>query len=59
MWVDLSGVREAIESTLGPEILDGSYATDVLPWLEPLDSLVSVSRVDGTVLIGTFALIFD
>jgi len=57
-WADLRGVREAIESAIGGEGL-GSYEADILPWLAPLDRLVSVSRLDGGVLIGSFALLMD
>lgn len=59
MWVDLRGVREAIETAMGSEMLGSSYETDVLPWLEPLDRLVSVNRIEGAVLVGTFALLVD
>jgi hypothetical protein len=31
----------------------------VLPWLAPLDRLVSVSRIDGGILVGTFVLLVD
>jgi len=59
MWADLRGVREAIEVAIGPAMLGTSYETDILPWLAPLDRLVSVSRIDGSVLVGTFALLMD
>jgi hypothetical protein len=57
-WADLRGVREAIEAAVGPDML-GSYETDVLPWLAPLDRLVSVSRLEGGILVGSFALLAD
>jgi hypothetical protein len=44
---------------MGSEMLGSSYETDVLPWLEPLDRLVSVNRIEGAVLVGTFALLVD
>jgi hypothetical protein len=59
MWMDLRGLREAIETAMGSEMLGSSYETDVLPWLEPLDRLVSVNRIEGAVLVGTFALLVD
>jgi hypothetical protein len=59
MWADLRGVREAIEVAIGPAMLGASYETDILPWLAPLDQLVSVSRIEGGVLVGTFALLMD
>jgi len=57
-WADLRGVREAIETAIGTDAIAG-YDTDILPWLEPLDRLVSVSRLEGGVLVGTFALLVD
>ena len=57
-WVDLRGVREAIEAAIGTDALAG-YETDILPWLAPLDRIVSVSRLDGGILVGTFALLVD
>jgi hypothetical protein len=59
MWADLRGVREAIEVAIGPAMLGTTYETDILPWLTPLDRLVSVSRIEGDVLVGTFALLLD
>ena len=61
-WLDLAGTREAIESALGPslEAADAaSYETEIRPWLLPLDRLVSVTRVDGDVLIQRAALLFE
>ena len=59
MWLDLRGVRDAIETAIDGDMVGSSYETDVLPWLEPLDRLVSVSRIEGAVLVGTFALLVD
>ncbi len=62
-WLDLSGVREAVEAALGPMIEagdpDGMYATEIQPWLLPLDRLVSVTRVEGDVMIQRGALLFE
>ena len=60
-WADLRGVRDAIFEAVGPESAFGFDAMwgGLLPWVEPLDRLVSVSRIDGGVLIGTFALLVD
>jgi len=62
-WLDLSGVRQAVETALGPMIEagdpDGMYATEIQPWLLPLDRLVSVTRVDGDVLTQRGALLFE
>lgn len=48
-WLDLAGMREALEGALGPieSMLGAAYESDVRPWLLPLDRVVSVSRVDG------------
>ena len=60
-WLDLAGTREAIESALGPMLAEGDpdaiYETEILPWLLPLDRLVSVSRLEGDVLIQRAALL--
>ena len=62
-WVDLSGTREAIEGALGPMMTmldpEGTYETEVQPWLLPLDRLVSVSRLEGDVLVQRGALIVE
>ena len=49
MWVDLTGLREAAEGLI-PLDAQTAYQADVLPWLEPLDRFVAVTRVDGTTL---------
>lgn len=62
-WWDLAGTREAIESALGPmleaEGAGGSYEAEIRPWLLPLDRLVSVSRLDGDVLVQRAALLLE
>ncbi len=60
-WVDLRGVRIALEAALGgldPAGLE-SYESDVLPWLEPLDRLVTVSRIDGDLLRNDSVLLVE
>ncbi len=63
VWVDLRGVRAAIESALGPMREgadgDGSYQRDVLPWLEPLDRVVGVTRVEDEQVVQKTVLLVD
>lgn len=51
-WVDLRGLRLALEAALGDLDPVGmeSYESDILPWLEPLDRIVTVSRIAGDLL---------
>ena len=62
-WLDLTGTREAVEGALGPMMTmmdpEGLYASEVQPWLLPLDRLVSVSRLEGDVLVQRGALIVE
>jgi len=62
-WLDLAGTREAIESALGPLITegdpDGVYESEIQPWLLPLDRFVSVSRLQGDVLVQRAALLVE
>jgi hypothetical protein len=37
----------------------GEYQAQVLPWLEPLDRVVSVTRLEGDVLLQRGALLVD
>ena len=61
VWFDLAGAREAIETALRPMIEagdpDGIYASQIQPWLLPLDRIVSVTRLEGDVLIQRAALL--
>jgi hypothetical protein len=60
-WVDLRGMRLALEAALGgldPAGLE-SYEADVLPWLEPLDLIVTVSRIDGDLLRNDSVLLVE
>jgi hypothetical protein len=57
-WLDLAGTLDAVESqlgSLGDEIV-GTGFDEMLAWLEPLDQIVSVSRLDGDVLVQRGAL---
>jgi hypothetical protein len=61
-WVDLTAAREALEAALGPMLGagdDGSYESDIQPWLLPLDRIVSVSRLEGDVLVQRMVLLVE
>ena len=61
-WMDLRGLRETVEAVLLPtaEAMGlASYESDIKPWLEPLDRLVSVSRLEGDQLVQRGALLVD
>jgi hypothetical protein len=63
MWFDLAGTLEAVETALGPMIEsgdpDGVYESEVRPWFAPLDRFVSVSRLEGGVLVQRAALLVE
>ena len=62
-WLDLAGTREAVEGALGPMLGTaeggGVYEAEVRPWLLPLDRFVSVSRLEGDVLVQRAALLVE
>jgi hypothetical protein len=62
-WLDLVGAREALEEYLLPRLgmLDAEsfYASEIRPWLLPLDRIVSVTRLEGDVLVQRGALLVD
>ena len=43
---------------LDPAALE-SYETDILPWLEPLDRLVSVARIEGDLMRSESVLLVE
>jgi Protein of unknown function (DUF3352) len=60
-WLDLHGVRLALEgafAAIDPAALE-VYETDIAPWLEPLDRLVVVARVEGEVLRSDSVLLVE
>jgi hypothetical protein len=61
VWMDLAQLREALERALGPtaEAFGVPYAAEVQPWLEPLDRIVAVSRLDGELLVQRGAILLD
>jgi hypothetical protein len=60
-WLDLAGLREAVEAALGPMLAsmdaDGVYESMVAPWLAPLDRMVTVTVLDGELLVQRSALL--
>jgi hypothetical protein len=62
-WLDLAGTREAIEAAMGPMLglpdPDGAYETEIQPWLLPLDRLVTVTVLDGEILVQRSALLIE
>jgi len=46
VFVDLAGLRQAVEAMTGPMLPD-SYSAQIQPNLKPFDYLVSVTQVDG------------
>ena len=62
-WLDLAAAREALETYLLPRLgmLDAGtfYESEIRPWLLPLDRVVSVTRLEGDVLVQRGALLVD
>jgi hypothetical protein len=62
-WLDLAGTREAFEAALGPMLEsmdpDGLYASQIKPWLLPLDRVVTVTVLDGELLVQRSALLTE
>lgn len=62
-WIDLAGVREALETALGAMAGElgatETYEAEIRPWLLPLDRFVSVSRLEGDVIVQRAALLVE
>lgn len=62
-YLDLAGTREAIETALAPMMAfmdpDGAYETVIRPWLEPLDRIVGVTRLEGDALVARTVLLVE
>jgi hypothetical protein len=60
-WVDLRGIREAAFAAIGEEGAFGFDAMwgDVVPWLEPLDRIVAVTRLEGDLLHSESVLLVE
>ena len=49
--MDLAGVRQAVEQAAGT-MLPAEYGAQIKPNLEPFDYLISVTRVEGNVVVS-------
>jgi hypothetical protein len=49
-FVDLAGIRQAVEAAAG-QMLPPEYQSQIKPNLEPLDYLVSLTKVEGNVVV--------
>jgi hypothetical protein len=49
-WMDLAGLVDAVREVAGP-MLGAGEESAVLEWLRPFDRVVSVSRIEGGVLV--------
>ena len=62
-WVDIAGVRVMLEATLGPWLGIGPSADpevgELGAWLQPLDRVVAVGRLEGDVLVQRMALLVE
>lgn len=56
VWADISAIRAALEEGL-PADEHAKYSEHLAAWLEPLDTLIGVMRVDGDLVISRGALI--
>ncbi len=62
-WLDLAGAREAIMSAMtdwmGVMDSEGIFEREIEPWLHPLDRMVTVSVLDGELLVSRSALLVE
>ena len=60
-WVDLAGAMAAVEAQLGTidEMFGTPDVSEAMAWLDPLDQVISVSRLDGDLLVQRAALIVE
>jgi hypothetical protein len=62
-WLDLAGAREAIMSAMtdwiGAMDPDGAFEREIEPWLLPLDRMVTVTVLDGDLLVSRSALLLE
>ena len=56
IWADVAAIREAVAAGL-PADERAEYDETVAAWVEPLDTLIGVMRVDGDLVISRGALI--
>ena len=55
-FLDLAALRATVEANAG-EMLPPEYATDTQPYLEPLDLLAGVTRVENGALVTRYGLV--
>jgi Protein of unknown function (DUF3352) len=55
-FLDLAALRETVEAEAG-EMLPPEYATDTAPYLEPLDLLAGVTRVENGAMVTRYGLV--
>ena len=60
-WVDLAGAMAAVEAQLGTidEMFGTPDVSEAMAWLDPLDQVISVSRLDGDLLVQRAAIIVE
>ena len=56
VWADLDGLRQSAENAI-PSDQRSEYDEKAAPWVEPLDTLIGVMRVEGDSVISQGALI--
>ncbi len=55
-FLDLAALRETVEAQAG-EMLPPEYATEIQPYLEPLDLLAGVTRVENGAMVTRYGLV--
>jgi hypothetical protein len=55
-FLDLAALRETVEAQ-GGEMLPPEYATEIQPYLEPLDLLAGVTRVENGAMVTRYGLV--
>jgi hypothetical protein len=61
-WLDLRGIRLAVESAVGTSADEATmefYTTEIAPWLEPLDRVVGIARLESELLVSTVVLLVE
>jgi hypothetical protein len=56
LFLDLAALRETVEAEAG-DTLPADYATEVQPYLAPLDLLAGVTRVEGDAVVTRYGLV--
>lgn len=60
-WWDLAGTVDVVEGALGPTLdaLNGDEGVNLLSWLEPLDRVGGVSRLEDGLLVQRTVILFE